>query len=82
MTATIGEAKALATAPTEDLRAVAVRYAAATGLASGQELITAAVDDQDIRVAALAAGLLNHESAAQARHLRRPGQAGEPATRG
>ena len=67
VTATIGEAKALATAPTEDLRAVAVRYAAATGLASGQELITAAVDDQDIRVAALASGLLNHEA------LRRPG---------
>ena len=67
VTATIGEAKALAAAPTEDRRAVAVRYAAATGLASGQELVAAAVDDQDIRVAALASGLLNHEA------LRRPG---------
>ena len=62
VTATIGEAKALATAPAEDRRAVAVRYAAATGLAGGQELVAAAVDDPDIRVAALAAGLLNHDA--------------------
>jgi hypothetical protein len=62
VTATIGEAKALAAAPAADRRAVAVRYAAATGLASGQELVAAAVDDPDIRVAALAAGLLNHDA--------------------
>jgi Family of unknown function (DUF5724)/Domain of unknown function (DUF4132) len=67
VTATIGEAGVLATAPTADLRAVAVRYAAATCLTSGQELVRAAVDDQDIRVAALAAALLNHSA------LRRPG---------
>ena len=62
VTATIGEAKALAAAPAADRRAVAVRYAAATGLVSGQELVAAAVDDPDIRVAALAAGLLNHDA--------------------
>ena len=67
VTATIGEARALATLPAADLRAVAVRYAAATALTSGQELVTAAVDDPDIGVAALAATLLNRNS------LGRPG---------
>ncbi|MGH3246063.1 MAG: DUF5724 domain-containing protein [Trebonia sp.] len=64
---TIGEARALTTADAADLRAVAVRYAAATGLADGQELIAAAVDDPDVRVASLAAALLNRKA------LRRPG---------
>jgi hypothetical protein len=64
---TLGEARALATADAADLRAVAVRYAAATALTSGQELVTAAVDDPDIRVASLAAAQLNQKA------LRRPG---------
>jgi hypothetical protein len=67
VTATIGEARALVTLPAADLRAAAVRYAAATALTSGQELVTAAVDDPDIGVAALAASLLNRNS------LDRPG---------
>ncbi len=70
VTATIGEARALAALPAADLRAVAIRYAAATALASGQELITAAVDDPDIGVASLAATLLNGNA------LGRPGTFG------
>jgi hypothetical protein len=67
VTATIGEARALTTADDADLRAVAVRYAAATALTSGQELIAGALDDPDVGVAALAAALLNQDA------LRRPG---------
>ncbi len=67
VTTTLGEVKTLAAAPAEDLRAVAVRYAAATGLANGQELLTAVVDDPDIRVASLAASVLDDHA------LRRPG---------
>lgn len=67
VTATLGEVKALADSPAADLRAVAVRYAAATGLVNSQELIAAAVDDPDIRVASLAAPLLDYHA------LRRPG---------
>jgi hypothetical protein len=62
-TAAIGEARSVLARPgpasTADLRAAAVRFAAATALASGQELVTAAVDDTDIRVAGLAAALLS-----------------------
>ena len=64
---TLAEVEALAAAPAENLRAVAVRYAAATGLVNGQELLTAAVDDPDLRVASLAATLLDYHA------LRRPG---------
>jgi len=67
VTATLGEARTLATAAAADLRAAAVRYAALTSLASGQELLAAAVDDPDIGVASLAAALLNPNA------LRRPG---------
>ena len=67
VTTTLGEVKTLAAAPAEELRAVAVRYAAATGLANGQELLTAVVDDPDIRVASLAASVLDDHA------LRRPG---------
>ena len=62
VTAAISEARALATADDADLRAVAVRFAAATALSSGQELIAGALDDPDVRVAALAAGLLNQDA--------------------
>ena len=67
--AAIGEARAVLAEPgpasTADLRAVAIRFAAATALASGQELITAAVDDPDLRVAALAAALLSRDALGQ-----------------
>src|SRR5690348_15943606 len=55
---TFPEARALLTAPEPGLRAVAVRYAAATALAAGQEIVADAVDDQDPGVAALAVRLL------------------------
>jgi hypothetical protein len=53
--ATIPEAQKLAQSPSPDLRAVAVAYAAAVGLQPMQPLLAAAIDDPDIRVAALAA---------------------------
>jgi hypothetical protein len=55
---TFPEARALLTAPDPGLRAVAVRYAAATALAAGQEIVANAVDDPDPGVAALAVRLL------------------------
>lgn len=57
--ATIPEARALAGAASPGLRAAAVRYAAATGLVAGQEIIVAATGDEDVRVASLAASLLS-----------------------
>ena len=59
VTATFPEARALLMAPSADLRDAAVRYAAATALPAGQEILVAAVDDPDLRVAWLAASLLN-----------------------
>ncbi len=55
---TFPEARALLTAPEPGLRAAAVRYAAATAVADGQEIVADAVDDPDPGVAALAARLL------------------------
>lgn len=52
---TIPQAQKLAQSPSPDLRAVAVAYAAAVGLQAAQPLLAAAIDDPDIRVAALAA---------------------------
>ncbi|HEV2450544.1 MAG TPA: DUF5724 domain-containing protein [Streptosporangiaceae bacterium] len=56
--ATIPEAKALSHHASPDVRAAALRYAAATGLLTGQHMLVAALDDPDIRVASLAAVLL------------------------
>jgi hypothetical protein len=67
VTASFAEARALMTTPSADLRAVALRYAAATELPEGQELVAAAVDDPDLGVAALAAALLDSDG------RRRPG---------
>lgn len=55
---TIPEVRQLAGAPSADLRAAALRYVSATNLTEGQHLLAAAVDDGDIRVASLAASLL------------------------
>ena len=57
--ATFPEARALLSAPDPGLRAAAVRYAAATSVAAGQEIVAEAVDDPDPAVAALAAQLLS-----------------------
>lgn len=56
--ATIAEAATLAGATSPSLRAAALRYARATGLSAGQRVIAPAVDDEDVRVASLAASLL------------------------
>lgn len=55
---TFPEARALLTAAGPGLRAAAVRYAAATAVAAGQEIVADAVDDPDPGVAALAVRLL------------------------
>jgi len=55
---TFAEARALLTARDPGLRAAAVRYAAATAVAAGQEIVADAVDDPDLSVAALAVRLL------------------------
>jgi len=57
--ATIPEAQALARHPASDVRAAAVRYAAATGLMPGQRVVAAALDDEDVGVASLAVVLLS-----------------------
>ena len=57
--ATMAEARALAGVTSPGLRAAALRYACATGLTAGQQVIAQAVDDADIRVASLAASLLS-----------------------
>jgi hypothetical protein len=56
--ATIPQARDLVSSPSPDLRATAIRYASATGLSDALPLITAALDDPDVRVAALATTLL------------------------
>jgi HEAT repeat protein len=56
--ATIPEAQALIRHPSPDVRAAALRYAAATALRSGQRLLAAALDDEDVGVASLAVALL------------------------
>jgi HEAT repeat protein len=56
--ATIPQARDLAGSPSPDLRAAAIRYASATSLDDALPLLTAALDDPDVRVAALAATLL------------------------
>jgi hypothetical protein len=56
--ATMAEARTLAGATSPSLRAAALRYAHATGLIAGQQVIASAVDDEDVRVASLAASLL------------------------
>ena len=56
--ATIPEARTLAGATSPDLRAAALRYTHATGLIAGQQIIVSALDDEDLRVASLAASLL------------------------
>src|SRR5262249_36273290 len=61
---TVPEARVLARHPDPDVRAAALRYAAATGLPAGQHLVTAALDDADIRVASLALALLADEGRA------------------
>jgi hypothetical protein len=61
--ATLPEARALAGSPSAGLRATAVRFAAATGVAEAIPLIIAALDDPDVRVAALAASLLPRSGA-------------------
>jgi hypothetical protein len=55
---TVTEARRLADGPSPDLRAAALRYVAATNLVAGQKIVAAAVDDEDVRVASLAASLL------------------------
>ena len=55
---TIPEAQDLARNPSPDVRAAALRYAAGTGLLQGQRLIVPALNDADVRVAALAVSLL------------------------
>ena len=55
---TIPEAQDLARHPSPDVRAAALRYAAATGLVQGQRLLVPALSDEDVRVAALAVSLL------------------------
>ncbi len=57
---TLPEARALASHPAPDTRAAALRYAAATGLLQGQHLLVPALDDEDMRVAALAASLFRN----------------------
>ncbi len=52
------QARDLVSSPSPDLRATAIRYASATGLDDALSLITAALDDPDVRVAALATTLL------------------------
>jgi HEAT repeat protein len=59
--ATIPEAQALTRHSSPDVRAAALRYAAATKLTSGQRLIVTALDDADIRVASLAVSLLGND---------------------
>ncbi len=59
--ATVPEAGALARHRDPDVRAAALRYAAATGLPAGQLLIAAALGDEDVRVASLAITLLAQE---------------------
>jgi HEAT repeat protein len=54
----IPEAQDLARHPSPDVRAAALRYAAATGLVQGQRLLVPALSDEDVRVAALAVSLL------------------------
>lgn len=54
---TLPEAQTLTRHPAAGMRAAALRYAAATGLRQGQELLVPALDDPDVRVAALAASL-------------------------
>jgi Family of unknown function (DUF5724)/Domain of unknown function (DUF4132) len=55
---TVPEARTLARHLDPDVRAAALRYAAATELTAGQQLLATALDDEDLRVAALAASLL------------------------
>lgn len=62
---TLPAARALAGAASADLRAAALRYLATIKLATAQAEIAAALDDPDVRVASLAASLL--ESAGLAR---------------
>jgi uncharacterized protein DUF5724/uncharacterized protein DUF4132 len=65
--ATMPEAQALARHPDPDVRAAALRYSAATALMGGQHVLAGALDDEDVRVASLALGLLRSEG------LRLPG---------
>jgi len=55
---TVPAAQALARHPSPDMRAAALRYASATSLMPGQRLLAGALDDEDVRVASLAAALL------------------------
>lgn len=57
--ATMPEMRELATAPSPELRAVALRYAHAIWMMPGEEVLAAALGDEDIRVATLAASLLS-----------------------
>jgi uncharacterized protein DUF5724/uncharacterized protein DUF4132 len=57
--ATLDEMRQLAAAPSPELRAAALRYAHASWLIPGEQVLAAALDDDDIRVAALAASLLS-----------------------
>jgi hypothetical protein len=56
--ATMAEMRTVAGAASPALRAAALRYACATGLTVGQQVIAHAVDDEDVGVASLAASLL------------------------
>jgi HEAT repeat protein len=55
---TIPEAEQLTRHNSPDVRAAAVRYAAATGLVAGQQVAAPLVDDPDVRVATLALDVL------------------------
>jgi hypothetical protein len=57
--ATMPEMRELAAASSPELRAVALRYAHAIWMMPGKEVLAAALGDEDIRVAALAASLLS-----------------------
>jgi hypothetical protein len=59
--ATVPEAQALTRHPLPDVRAAALRYVAATALMPGQRMLVAALGDEDVGVASLAASLLTKE---------------------